>query len=212
MRRQHGDRALAALQRADLPLVQRHRVAPILDRTDRRYLVGEAQQRRQGIALAGGERILKDDDRQIAGLRDRLEMGQRHLFALAEGEGAGREDQQRRGAALARHGGDARRLGAAIGIDAVHQRHAVADRIHRHRQDAALLRDAARGDLGRMGVDGDGGDARRRGELAEMAAETGLVDGEIAGERQEGGGDHPVRNEIAETRHLASLLHQSLPA
>ena len=70
-------------------------------------------------------------------------MGERHRRALAEGEGAGREDQESGGAAFCRHGGDARRLGAAVGIDAMHQRQPRADRVHRHREHAALLLEAA---------------------------------------------------------------------
>ena len=48
-----------------------------------------------------------------------------------------------------------------------------------------------------MRVDGDRADPLRRGEMVEMPAERCLVDGEVSAERQEGGGDHPVRNEIA---------------
>ncbi len=56
-----------------------------------------------------------------------------------------------------------------------------------------------------MRVDGDGGDAGDFREVAEMAAKPRLVDREIRIERQQSGGDDPVRHEIAETRHRVLL-------
>ena len=69
---------------------------------------------------------------------------------------------------------------------------AAADLVLRNREHAPLLLEGAGGDLGRMGVDGDGGDAGRRRHVAQMLAETRLVDGEIGIERQQHGRDDAV--------------------
>ena len=76
-----------------------------------------------------------------------------------------------------RHAGDARRLEAAVGPDAVDDRQPAADLVLRDIEHAPLLVEAAGGDFGRMGVDGDGGNVRRRRDVAQMLAEALLIDG-----------------------------------
>ena len=104
----------------------------------------------------------------------RLEMGQRHLGRLAQGERRRRKHQQRRCAAGLRPAGDPRRLKTAVGPDAVNDRQFAADFLARDLHDAALFVRRARGDFGGMRVDGDGGQALHRGDIAQMRAETRL--------------------------------------
>ena len=194
VRGEHVDRPRQALQRAHVPFVMRHVADPVLDGADGRHLLAQLQQRILGIALPGGERILEHDQRQVGGVGDALEMGDRHLRRLAEREGRRREHQQRRRAALGRHARNARRLEAAVGPDAVDDRQAVADLVLRDLEHAALLLERAGGDLGRVRVDGDRRDAGRRRHVAQMLAEARLVDGEIGIERQQHRRDDAVRN------------------
>src|SRR6266705_3479095 len=112
----------------------------------------------------------------------------RHLRALAHGEGPRREDEQRRGAAL--------------GIDAVHDRKPPADLVSRDLEHAPLLVERARGDLGRMRVDGDRGQPLRRRDFGEMRAERRLVDGKIVVERQEHRGDDALGNPVHVSGHF----------
>jgi len=54
-----------ALQRADVHLVLWHVAGPVLDGADDRHLLAHLEERVARIALAGRERILKRDDRQV---------------------------------------------------------------------------------------------------------------------------------------------------
>src|SRR5262249_36235448 len=67
------------------------------------------------------------------------------------------------------------------------------------------LVEAAGGDLGRMRVDGDGGKALRRRDVAQMTAEALLVDREIVVERQQHGRDDAVGDELGVTGHCRLL-------
>ena len=58
----------------------------------------------------------------------------------------------------------------------------------------ALFVERARGDFGRVGVDGDGRDAVGRRDVAQMLAERRLIDCEIVVERQEHGRTDAVRD------------------
>ena len=174
-----------ALQRAHVPFVMRHVADPVLDGADGRHLLAHPEQRVLGIALAGRERILEGDQRQVGGVGDALEVGERHLRRLSQREGRRRKHQQRRGAALGRHAGEPRRLQAAVGPDAVDERQPAADLVLGDGEHTALLLEGAGRDLGGMGVDGDGGDAGGRRHVAQVLAEARLVDGEIGIEGQQ---------------------------
>ena len=128
-------------------------------------------------------------------------MRERHRRRLAEREGRRRKHQQRRGAALGRHARDPCRLDAAVGPDAVDQRQPVADLVLRDGEHAALLVEAAGGDLGRMGIDRDGRYALDGGHVAQVAAEALVVDRKIFVERQQHGRDDAVGNIIRVTWH-----------
>ena len=191
---EHVHRPRQVLQRADVPFVMRHVADPVLDGADRGHLLAQLQQRFLRIALAGGERILEGDQRQVGGIGDALEMRERHLPRLAERERRRREHQQRRGAAVRRHAREPRGFEAAVGPDAVDDRQPGPDLVLRDVEHAALLVEAAGGDLGRMRVDGDGRQAFDRRHVAQMLAEARLVDGEIVVERQQHRRDHAVRD------------------
>ena len=103
-----------------------------------------------------------------------------------------------------RHARDPRRLEAAVGPDAVDERQPLADLVLGDVEHAPLLVEAAGGDLGRMRVDGDGGDALGRRHVAQVRAEALLVDREILVERQQHGRDDAVRNIGGVTGHLSS--------
>ena len=100
----------------------RHIADPVLDGADGRHLLAHLQERILGIALAGGQRILEGNQRQVGGIGDALEVGERHGRRLSQRERRRRKHQQRRRAALRRHAGEARRLDAAVGPDAVYER------------------------------------------------------------------------------------------
>ena len=143
--------------------------------------------------------------REVGRIGDALEVRQRHLRRLTHRERRRREHQQRGGAAVGRHARDPRRLDAAVGPDAVDDGETLADLVLRDGEHAPLLIEAAGGDLGRMGVDGDGGEALHRGDVAQMAAEALLVDREIVVERQQHGRDDAVRDVVGMTGHLGLL-------
>jgi hypothetical protein len=84
---------------------------------------------------------------------------------------------------------DARRLQAAVGVDAVHDRQPRADLVHRDLEDLLLLLERARGDLGRVRVDGDRRQPAHGGDIAQVLAIGLLVDGEVGVKRQQAGGD-----------------------
>ena len=132
---------------------------------------------------------------------DALEMLDRHGRRLSERERRRRKHQQRRGAALLRHAGDAGGFEAAVGPHAVDDRQPAADLVLRDVEHAALFVEAAGGDLGRMGVDGDGGKARGRRHVAQVLAEARLVDRQIVRERQEDGRNDAVRHIVGVTGH-----------
>src|SRR6516162_2114306 len=100
---------------------------PVLDGADGRYFLTQLQQRVLRIALPGCERILKDNQRQVGGVSDALEMSERHLRRLPKGERRWRKHQKRGGAALSRHARKPRRLDATVGPDAIDQRQFGAD-------------------------------------------------------------------------------------
>src|SRR5262249_32671437 len=93
----------------------------------------------------------------------------------------------------------------AVGPDAVDQRDAVADLVLRDVEHAPLLVEAAGGDLGRMRVDGDRGEALGRRDVAQVTAEALLVDREIVVERQQHGRDDAMGNEVGVTGHFRLL-------
>ena len=104
--------------------------------------------------------------------------------------------------------GDARRFEAAVGPDAVDDRQLAADLVLRDLEHAPLLVEGAGGDLGRMRVDGDRRDARRRRHVAQVLAEALLVDREVVVERQQHRRDDAVRDVGGVTGHggLLTLL------
>src|SRR6516162_392136 len=96
---EHVHRPRQVLQGAHLPLMERHVVGPVLDGADLRHRFEELEERLRRIALAGRQRILERDDRQIGRrLGYALEMRDRHLGILPEGERPRWEHQQRRAA------------------------------------------------------------------------------------------------------------------
>jgi hypothetical protein len=176
-----------------MPLVVLGIADPVLDGADGRHLLAEPQQRLLRIALAGRQRILEHDERQVGRVGDALEMRERHRGRLPEREGCRRKHQERGGAAVSRHARDARGLHAAVRPDAIHQGQAVADLVLGDIEHAALLVDAAGGDFGRMRVDGDRGDALDPRDVAQMLSESRLVDGEIGIEGQQDRGNDAAR-------------------
>jgi hypothetical protein len=127
-----------------------------------------------------------------------------HVRRLTERERSRREHEQRGGAAVVRHAGDAGGLDAAVRPHAAHEREPLADLVLRHLEHPALLIEAARGDLGGMRVDGDGRKTLGRRYVAQMAAEAALIDGEVVVEREQHGRDDTVRDVVRMSRHLVS--------
>ena len=121
-------------------------------------------------------------------------MRERHRRRLAQRERRQRKHQQRRGAALRRHAREPRGFQAAIGPDAVDQWQAAADLVLRDLEHAPLLLERAGGDLGRVRVDGNGGEAFDCGHVTKMLAEARLVDRQIVLERQQHRRDHSLGN------------------
>src|SRR6266436_7452790 len=189
---EHAHRAGQALQGANVHLMLRHVARPILDGADAHHLVGHLEERVHRVALARGERILEHDERQVGRVRDAFEMSKCHLRRLSQREGPRREDQQRRGAAVRRHAGDPGRLDAAIRPHPVDQRQALADLVLGDGEHAPLLLEAQRGDLGRMRVDGDGGDPLGRRDVPQMGPEALFVDGKVIVEGQQHGRNDAV--------------------
>ena len=71
---------------------------------------------------------------------------------------------------------------------------------------AALLVEAAGGDLGRMGIDGDGREALGRRDVAQMLAEALLVDRQVVLERQQDGRNDAVRHIMGVAGHFRLSL------
>ena len=142
---EHVHRPRQALQRADVHLVLRHVAGPVLDGADRGHLLDHLQERVARIALAGRQRILEGDDRQVGGVGDAPEVGERHLRRLLQRERGRREDQQRRGAAVSSHTGDARGFERAVGPDAVDDGQPGADLVlgdRQHRRCSSKVQEA----------------------------------------------------------------------
>src|SRR5205085_7599457 len=93
----------ARLQQPDVALMELRVRAPVLDGANGGNLLQDLEKRGRRVALPSRERILKQDERQVRRIGDALEVRERHLRALAEGVDRGREDEQRRGAALRGH-------------------------------------------------------------------------------------------------------------
>src|SRR6185295_13254599 len=106
------------------------------------------------------------------------------------------------GAAGGRHLGEAGGLEAAVGPDAVDQRRGVADLAAGDVEHALLFVEGARGHLGGMRVDGDGGQTIDRGDVAQMLPEVRLVDREIVVERQDDRRDDAMRDVGLVTGHF----------
>jgi hypothetical protein len=194
VRAEHVDRGRARLQHADVPLVQLRVRAPVLDRAHRGHRVDDLEQRLQRIALAAGERILEDDQRQVARVGDALEVIDRHLRALAEAEHARGENEQRRSTPGLRHARDAGTFEGAFRVDAVDDRQPVADLFLRELEHAPLLVERAGRDFRGVRVGGDCRDPFDRGDVAQMRAVGGLVDGKVFVERQQHRGNDALRN------------------
>ena len=143
---------------------------------------------------------------RLRGVGDALEMLDRHGRRLAERERRRRKHQQRRGAALLRHSRDARGFEAAIGPDAVDDRQPAADLVLGDVEHAALLLETAGSDLGRMGIDGDGGKPLDRRHVGKMLAEALFVDREIVRERQKHGRNDAMRHIMGVTGHFPLSL------
>ena len=179
---------------------------PVLDGADGRHLVAHLQKRVARIALPGRQRILEHDQRQARRVGDAPEMLDRHRGRLPERERRRRKYQQRRRAAVFRHAGDARGLQTAVGPDAVDDRQLAADLILRDGEYPALLVEGTGGDLRRMSVDRDGGEALDRRDILQVLAETLLVDRQVVVERQDDGRNDAMRHEMGMTRHFLALL------
>ena len=179
-----------------------HRRRPVLDGADRRHLVDHAQQRLHGIGVV--RRILEHDDRQVGRIGNHLEMGERHLgphLAAHHEDRVRRQHQQARCAGFLGHARDARRLVAAIGVDAVDHRQGIAGLLHGKVEHAALLIEGAGMDLGGMGVDRDRRDAVDPGDVTQMIAGRLLVDGEVVVEGEQRGRDHAGGHVVVEAGH-----------
>ena len=130
-------------------------------------------------------------------------MGERHLGAALRphDEGLRREDEQGRRAAGLGHAGEARRLQAAVGVDAVDHGDPVAHFVHGDVEDAPLFVEGARRHFRGVGIDGDGADAGHGDDIAEVLAVGRLVDAEVVLEGQQAGRDHPLRPVVVEPGH-----------
>ena len=113
------------MQRPHLRFVLSNARRPVLDGAYGGNFVEQAAQRLRGIALSGRQRILENDQRQIGGRRDCLEVRERHLRGLAERKRRRRKHQKRRRSARLRALCDPPRLKAAIRPDAMDQRQPV---------------------------------------------------------------------------------------
>src|SRR5207247_10029189 len=105
-----------------------------LDGARMRHRLDDLQQSAERITLAAGKAVLKGDDRKPRRAGDTPEMLHRHFGTLSHREGPWRENEQGARAALARNPGDARRLEAAFGVHAVHDREPRADLLFRDRE------------------------------------------------------------------------------
>jgi hypothetical protein len=85
-------------------------------------------------------------------------------------------------------------LEAAVRPDPIDEWQPRTDLVACDFQHPALFVERARGDFGRVGVDGDGRDAVGRRNVAQMLAERRLIDCEIVVERQEHGRTDAVRD------------------
>ena len=107
--------------------------------------------------------------------------------------GWGGKTRRRRPAAALGHGGDARGLQAAVGIDPAHDGNVVAHLVRGDGEYPFLLLEGARGDLGGAGVDGDRRKARHRDDVAQVLAKRLFVDLELVREGKQAGGNDAVR-------------------
>ena len=125
---------------------------------------------------------------------------------LPQRERRRREHQQGGCAALRRHAGDARRLEAAVGPDAVDDRQPSpisSCAISSTRRCSSKVQEATSVECA-LTVMAEM-PARRR-HVAQVLAEARLVDRKVVMERQEDGGDDAVRDVGLVTRHRSSLL------
>ena len=91
-------------------------------------------------------------------------------FCPPRRKGFGRKDQQTGRAALCGHAGDAGRLQAAVGVDAVHEGKVIADLIYGDVENAPLLLERAGCDLAGMRIDRERGDPGDGGKVAQVLA------------------------------------------
>src|SRR5215472_3194746 len=84
-----------------------------------------------------------------------------------------------------------------------------ADLVLRDGEHAPLLLETAGGDLGRMGVDGDGGEPLGCRHVAQMAAEALFVDRKVIVEGQQHGRDDAVGEVAGVTGHFRLLISPS---
>src|SRR5579863_7662704 len=126
----------------------------------------------------------------------------RHGRGLPEREWRRWEYQQCRGAALLRHARDARGFEAAVGPYPVNDRQPATDLVLGDVEDAALFLQAAGGDLGRVSIDGNGGEPFGRSDVAQMLAEALFVDRQVVCERQNDGRNDAVRQIVGMTGHI----------
>jgi hypothetical protein len=204
VRGQDTHRTLEGLQRADVYLVLLDIARPVLDRPDGRHRLDHLQQRVARVALAGRQRILENDQRQAGGVGNALEVLDRHGRALAERKRRRRENEQRRCSTRFRHARDAGGLDAAVGPYAVDERQTPTDFVLSDLKHATLFVEAARGNLGRMGINRNGRKPFGGGNVGEVLAEALFVDRQVIGERQQDGGDHAVRRVLGMAGHLSS--------
>src|SRR5262249_21026011 len=97
------------------------------------------------------------------------------------------------------------RFEATVGPNAVDDRQARADFILRDFEHPTLFVEAARANLGGMGVNRNGREPFRGGNVGEVLAEAFFVDGEVVGERQQDRGDHSMWHELGMATHWALL-------
>src|SRR6516165_2892120 len=178
---------------------------PVFDRPDGGHRFNHLQECVAWIALAGRQRILEDDQRQAGGVGNALEVLDRHGWALAQRERGRRENKKRRCSALIGHARDAGGLDTAVGPYAVDERQTPTDFVLRDFEHATLFLEAARGDLGRMGVNRNGRQPFGSGNVGEVLAEALFIDRQVIGEWQQNGGDHALRGVMGMAGHCALL-------
>ena len=124
MGRQYIHWSRQGLQHLDMAFMLLNVVAPILDRTYGRHRVTYFEQRIEWVSLAAGERVLKEDDRQVGCIGDKPEMLQRYFGTRlsAETEWVWGKHQQRRCATPLSHFRETGRLEATVGINAIDDR------------------------------------------------------------------------------------------